>query len=194
MLIPRAKPYPTLLDYASKDLLESGGEFTTNYRAFHAYVVSYEDGTVPGKAYLCVFLPRCYGQGETAIPVDISKRPDEALESAPKSEAGGHRRIGMLVEAPNTQHWGKRVRTSKGPEPYLGKELEDRLAAWLIKMARIGFGQTKEQLFGKAKQLVTQLGITTPFPNGRPMDNWYRSFMNRYPELSERQPMIPSKQ
>ena len=52
-----------------------------------------------------MFLPRCHGQWETAISIDISKRPVEALESAPKSEAGGHRRIGMRVEAPNAQHW-----------------------------------------------------------------------------------------
>ena len=106
LLIPRAKPYPTFLDYASRDLLQSGGEFTTNYRAFHTYVVSYEDGATPGKACPCVFLPRCHDQGATVISVDPSRRPDEALENAPKSEAGGNRRIGMRVEAPNNQHWG----------------------------------------------------------------------------------------
>ena len=110
----------------------------------------------------------------------MTVRQASATYGVPKSTLGDH-------------ITGKRVRTSKGQEPYLGKELEDRLAAWLIKMARIGFGQTKEQLFGKAQQLVTQLGIATPFPNGRPMDNWYRCFMNRYPELSKRQPMILSK-
>ena len=53
-----------------------------------------------------MFLPRCHNQGETVISVDPSRRPDEALENAPKSEAGGNRRIGMRVEAPNNQHWG----------------------------------------------------------------------------------------
>ena len=103
--MPRARPYPTFLDYASRDLLQGGGEFITNYRAYHTYVVSYEDGAT-GEASPCVFLPRCHNQGETVIAVDPSRRPDEALENAPKSEAGGNQRIGMRVEAPNNQHWG----------------------------------------------------------------------------------------
>ena len=58
---------------------------------------------------------------------------------------------------------GKRIHTKNGPEPYISQHLEGLIAAWLIKMARIGYGQTKEQLFNKVQQLVIHLNIKTPF-------------------------------
>ena len=58
---------------------------------------------------------------------------------------------------------GKRTQTRHGPEPYISKDLEDQIAAWLIKMAWIGYGQTKDQLFDKVQQLDIQLNIRTPF-------------------------------
>ena len=87
---------------------------------------------------------------------------------------------------------GKQIRSGKGPEPYLGKDTEDRLARWLIKMARIGFGQTKDQLFDKVQKIVTELNIMTPFPNNRPTDDWFRCFIKCYPKLSRCQPMLLS--
>ena len=89
---------------------------------------------------------------------------------------------------------GKRVHSRHGPEPYLSKQLEDRIASWLIKMAQIGYGQTKEQLFIKIQELVYYLQIRTPFLNNRPSEMWYRLFMARYPELSQKQPSLLSRQ
>ena len=89
---------------------------------------------------------------------------------------------------------GKRVCSRHGPEPYLSKQLEDRIASWLIKMARIGYGQTKEQLFVKIQELVNYLQIRTPFLNNRPSEMWYRLFMACYPELSRKQPSLLSRQ
>ena len=83
---------------------------------------------------------------------------------------------------------GKCVRSRHGPEPYLSKQLEDRIASWLIKMARIGYGQTKEQLFIKIQELINYLQIRTPFLNNCPSEMWYRLFMTRYPELSRKPP------
>ena len=89
---------------------------------------------------------------------------------------------------------GKRVCTKNGPELYISQHLEDRIAAWLTKMARIGYGQTKEQLFDKVQELVIHLNITTPFKNNRPTKMWYRLFMTCYPDLAHKQPLLLSKQ
>ena len=42
----------------------------------------------------------------------------------------------------------------KGPAPFLGRDVEDRLATWLTKMARIGYGQTRDTLFDKVQDIV----------------------------------------
>ena len=42
----------------------------------------------------------------------------------------------------------------KGPTPFLGRDVEDRLATWLTKMARIGYGQTHDMLFDKVQDIV----------------------------------------
>ena len=56
----------------------------------------------------------------------------------------------------------------RGPEPFLGNDLEDCIAAWIIKMARIGYGQMKEQIKDKVQELVKSLHIETPWPDDRP--------------------------
>ena len=69
----------------------------------------------------------------------------------------------------------------RGPKPFLGNDLEDHIAAWIIKMARIGYGQTKEQIKDKVQELVKSLHIKTPWPDDRPLEKWYKLFMKRHP-------------
>ena len=85
---------------------------------------------------------------------------------------------------------GKSLSTRKGPEPHLGKEFEDRLDAWLTKMARCGYGQGKEQLFNRIQQVLKRLGTPNPFRDDRPTEMWYCLFMGRYPHLSRRMPSL----
>ena len=54
---------------------------------------------------------------------------------------------------------GKQMGMKDGPEPYVLKQLKDEIVAWLIKMAHIGCGQMKEQLFNKVQELVMHLNI-----------------------------------
>ena len=53
----------------------------------------------------------------------------------------------------------------KGPELMLSRELKDRIEKWLITMARIGYGQTKNNVLNKVQELVKKMGIPTPFPD-----------------------------
>ena len=49
---------------------------------------------------------------------------------------------------------GRSVTQRKGPQPYLPKGVEDRIVHWLVKMARIGYGQTKESLLDKVQEII----------------------------------------
>ena len=71
----------------------------------------------------------------------------------------------------------------RGPEPFLGNDLEDCIAAWIIKMARIRYGQMKEQIKDKVQELVKSLPIETPWPDDRPSEKWYKLFMKTHPVL-----------
>ena len=53
----------------------------------------------------------------------------------------------------------------KEPELVLSRELEDRIEKWLITMARIGYGQMKNDVLNKVQELVKKMGIPTPFPD-----------------------------
>ena len=77
----------------------------------------------------------------------------------------------------------KQRRMKPGPEPYLGEDLENHISEWIIKMARIGYGQTKEQIKDKVQELVNSLKIKMPWENGRPLEKWYKLFVKRHPEL-----------
>ena len=74
----------------------------------------------------------------------------------------------------------------KGRQTILEAELEARIAEWVSCMAHIGYGQTKSDIQDKVQELVKKLKITTPWPNDRPSEKWYRGFMNRHPNLHYR--------
>ena len=89
---------------------------------------------------------------------------------------------------------GNMTSQRRGPEPYLGWEVEERIASWLKKMARVGYGQTCDTLFDKVQDIVTRLEIPTPFPDGRPTKNWYYLFMKHFPYLGIRQAQLLSRE
>ena len=84
--------------------------------------------------------------------------------------------------------------TMQGPAPVLEKAIEDRLVKWLLHMSRIAFCQTTDTLLDKVKEIVTALNIPNPFTDNRPSAHWYKLFMSRHPELSQRQPQLLSRE
>ena len=80
----------------------------------------------------------------------------------------------------------------KGPAPFLGREVEDCLATWLMKMAHIGYGQTHDTLFDKVQDIVVRLKKPTLFNNGRPSKQWYYLFMKQHPYLGIQQAQLLS--
>ena len=55
----------------------------------------------------------------------------------------------------------------------LPAELEVHIADWIGHMAKIGYGQIRNDIVEKVPVLVNKLNITTPWPKGQPMDKWY---------------------
>ena len=55
-----------------------------------------------------------------------------------------------------------------GPSPVLTSEEERELVQWIIKMAEIGYGHCRQQVFAMVKRLLDQNGRGNPFTNNLP--------------------------
>ena len=60
-------------------------------------------------------------------------------------------------------------------------------------MVRIGYGQTKPDLFDQVQMIVHHLKIMTPFVDDHPGEKWYRLFLVRLPNLALWQAQLLSK-
>ena len=63
----------------------------------------------------------------------------------------------------------------RGPKPVIPAAL-DRIEMWIVNMARIGYGQTKEQIKNKVQELVNVMKIPTPWVDNCPSEKWYRLY------------------
>ena len=79
------------------------------------------------------------------------------------------------------------------PECYLLPDIEQLIYKWLLKMARIGKGQTKPDLFDRVQIIIRCLKIKTPFVDDHPGEKWYRLFLIRFPDLALWQAQLLSK-
>jgi hypothetical protein len=61
-------------------------------------------------------------------------------------------------------------------------------------MSRIRYGRTRQELLTTVKKIFDNDGRKTPFKDNRPGKDWYRGFIKRHPELTERAPMQLGKQ
>ena len=70
-----------------------------------------------------------------------------------------------------------------GCEPYLGKEIEDRIKDWIGNMSSIGYGQSRDNIIAKTQLLIKAIPVSTPWVDDKPSYKWYNLFMNRHPKL-----------
>ena len=66
-------------------------------------------------------------------------------------------------------------------------------AIYGVPTSRIGYGQTKPDLFDHVQLIVRHLKILTPFVSDRPGEKWYRLFLLRFPDLALRRVQLLSK-
>ena len=76
----------------------------------------------------------------------------------------------------------------KYPNTILGSEVEREIELWIIFCADSGFPVTKSRLLDCVQKylLGDKVKDKTPFKNNRPGQHWYRAFMKRHPNLSNR--------
>ncbi|CAC5404762.1 unnamed protein product [Mytilus coruscus] len=86
------------------------------------------------------------------------------------------------------------LQARSGPNPVLYDSEEEMLVHWVIDMAKIGYGQTKQQLLYTVKTILDHDGRKTPFKDNLPGKDWLYAFMKRHPEISTRTPQKLGKE
>ena len=65
-----------------------------------------------------------------------------------------------------------------GPSPYLSRSEEEKLASFLVQVARIGYPRTKRQVLSLVQQILESKGIEALVTNG-----WWERFATDIPRL-----------
>lgn len=86
------------------------------------------------------------------------------------------------------------LQARSGPSPVLFDSEEEMLVHWVIDMAKIGYGQTRQQLLYTVKTILDHDGRKTPFKDNLPGKDWLYAFMKRHPEISTRTPQKLGKE
>lgn len=86
------------------------------------------------------------------------------------------------------------VGCKSGPSTVLTRDEESTLVDWLVHMAKVGFGRTRNELLDTVKVILQTDGRPNPFKENRPGKDWYYAFVKRHPELGERTPQQLAKE
>lgn len=66
---------------------------------------------------------------------------------------------------------------------------ESRLADWVVQMARIGYGRTRQEPFDTIKKNLDDDDRVIIFKDKITGKEWYKGFVRRHREISEEAPM-----
>jgi len=83
---------------------------------------------------------------------------------------------------------GAFVKSTPGPSPVLTRNGEEDLVKWLIECSKKGFPRRLENIQASVKNFLETSGLQNPFRDNAPGQGWYKSFLRRHPELTERYP------
>ena len=75
-----------------------------------------------------------------------------------------------------------------GPATILTDEEEDMLVKYLVEMADMGYGLTRETVMELAFTIVQKSERKNPFHGGKAGCAWFKGFRRRHPQLSLRAP------
>ena len=78
--------------------------------------------------------------------------------------------------------------TRPGPSTVLSKEEEDLLSKYVVDMADMGFGLSREDVMRMAFVIAEKTGKQHPFKDERAGRGWYEGFKSRHPYLTLRAP------
>lgn len=80
------------------------------------------------------------------------------------------------------------VRCRPGPPTVLSDEVEDQLANYLVKMADMGYGLSRETVMKMAFDIAEKTKSKHPFKDGTAGRAWFDGFRRRHPKLTIRAP------
>ncbi|XP_055377922.1 uncharacterized protein LOC129609824 [Condylostylus longicornis] len=80
----------------------------------------------------------------------------------------------------------KRHQQQVGAPSFLTAAEEQTLVKWILDLASRGFPVTKSQLLQSVSKLAENINRPNKFKNGMPGKFWYKGFLNRNPNISER--------
>ena len=78
------------------------------------------------------------------------------------------------------------INVKPGPKSIFSKEEELELIKGIFHASQSGFPLTKEDLLESVQNIVLKTNRTTPFTKGRPSKHWYKAFLRKNPDLSEK--------
>ena len=132
---------------------------------------------------------------------DLSKQKrklwtEESMEAAVNSihkENKGLREAARLYNIPVEtlrRHVNGSVQAGckPGPSTVLTDEEEDKLASYLVQMADMGFGLSRETVMEMAFTIVDKVQRKHPFKDGKAGCAWFEGFRKRHPNLTLRSP------
>lgn len=73
-----------------------------------------------------------------------------------------------------------------GPPTILTSEEEDILVRWIFECHRKGFPRRIDDIQSSVQELIRKDKRKTPFKNEMPGKGWYKAFLRRHPEVTER--------
>jgi hypothetical protein len=74
-----------------------------------------------------------------------------------------------------------------GPPPIMTREGEQKIADWLLDIAKCGFPIKKSELIDTVTKIARDSGKLHLFKNQQPGQKWYLNFLKRHPEISLRE-------
>ncbi|XP_072400362.1 uncharacterized protein [Diabrotica undecimpunctata] len=100
-----------------------------------------------------------------------------------------NRRYGIPRATVHDKFTGKSPAEKKktGPPPLLTVIGEKKIADWVINSAKRGFPISKTDLMEAVAKIATDTVRLNSFPNGKPGVRWYKGFLKRHPEISQRE-------
>lgn len=106
----------------------------------------------------------------------MSVRTAATLYGVPKST------LHDKVQGKSSENIGK-----TGPEPRLSLDGENKIANWVINLAKSGFPIKKSDLLDTVEKILKDANKHDLFEKGRPGQKWYQNFLKRHPEISLRE-------
>ncbi|XP_072390016.1 uncharacterized protein [Diabrotica undecimpunctata] len=113
----------------------------------------------------------------------------QAIRETGISVREASRRYGIPRATVHDKLTGKSPAEKKktGPPPLLTVIGEKKIADWVINSAKRGFPISKTDLMEAVAKIATDTVRLNSFPNGKPGVRWYKGFLKRHPEISQRE-------